>query len=68
MTNRIRRIVPLAAFLAVAAGVPTQARAAACLDGYYGCLNDSWDTSGLAQILADIECFAGYVGCVRNQL
>lgn len=66
MSKRFRWIVPLALLAALGAGVPGQARAATCVDGYNKCLNDTYDTSGWTRILADVECFAGYLGCVRR--
>jgi hypothetical protein len=68
MMTKSRWILPMAIMLAVAAAVPPRAMAASCLNGYYRCLNDSWDTSGISRILADIDCFSGYVGCVRRQI
>lgn len=65
MTTRFRWLMPTALFLILGAGLPVQA-AASCLGGYYECLNDSWDTSGFERIMADVECFAGYVGCIRR--
>lgn len=47
---------------------PQQATAQECVEGYERCLNDTHDTSGLTRILADIECFAAYIGCVRETL
>jgi hypothetical protein len=60
---RVRSVVLMAAF---AVGSPAVASAATCLDGYYQCLNDTWDTSGFSRILADLECGARYAGCMRR--
>ncbi len=68
MSKRIRWIMPLALLIAAGAGLPGQARAAICVDGYNKCLNDTWDTSGWQRLLADVECFAEYVGCVRRKV
>lgn len=47
---------------------PQSVAAQECVRGYEACLNDTHDTSGWTQTLADIECFAGYVGCVARLL
>lgn len=47
---------------------PQPASAQSCVRAYEQCLNDTWDTSGLTRIMADFECFAAYVGCVRRSL
>lgn len=47
---------------------PQEAAASDCTDGYYGCLNDTWHYTGVAQTMADIECFAEYVGCVGSKV
>jgi len=47
---------------------PQPVAASECVRGYEACLNDTWDTSGWTRVLADVECFASYVGCVRREL
>jgi hypothetical protein len=47
---------------------PAPAAAQDCTASYEKCLNDTWDTSGATRLLADIECFAAYIGCVRGTL
>lgn len=47
---------------------PQPVAAQSCTEGYEQCLNDTHDTEGLVQLLADVECFAAYVGCVRKTL
>jgi hypothetical protein len=60
---RVKSVFMLAA---LAATTPAAADAATCVDVYYKCLNDTWDTSGITRYLADLECAARYVGCVRK--
>jgi len=56
------------AFAAAAMFLPTVASAApACLDQYYTCLNDSWNTKGFERFLADFECLVRYTGCLRKE-
>jgi hypothetical protein len=52
----------------VVAYAPAPTAAQDCTEGYEKCLNDTWDTSGTTRLLADIECFAAYIGCVRGTL
>ncbi len=61
-------IVTAAIVAATAVLAPQPLAASECVKGYESCLNDTYDTSGLTRVLADIECFAGYVGCVRRLL
>lgn len=68
MMDRIRWILPLALLVAFGAGAPDKAEASGCTRGYQQCLNDTWDTSGFTRVLADAECFADYVGCVRRKV
>jgi hypothetical protein len=68
MMNRIRWIMPLALLAVIGFGAPEKAHAASCTDRYMSCLNDSWHTSGFARMLADVECAAEYVGCVRRKV
>jgi hypothetical protein len=60
---RVRSVVLMAA---LAVGSPAVASAATCLDGYYQCLNDTWESRGLTRILLDLECGARYAGCMRR--
>ena len=55
------------AMVLMAMSLPTAASAALpCLDNYYKCLNDSWDTKGFERFLADAECGSAYIGCIRR--
>ena len=56
------------AFAAAAMFLPGSAHALTCLDGYYKCLNDSWNTKGFERFLADVECGTAYFGCLRRSL
>jgi predicted transcriptional regulator len=63
----MRTSVIVAAMVASGAVAPAAAHAAAsCLDQYYVCLNDTWDTKGLERYLADLECGARYYSCMRD--
>jgi hypothetical protein len=44
---------------------PQPATAEECTRAYEKCLNDTYDTEGWTRVLADFECFAAYIGCVR---
>jgi hypothetical protein len=59
-------IATLAAGAAVFAPQPVVGES--CTEGYIKCLNDTADTSGFLRLMADVECFAAYVGCVRRTL
>ncbi|HEX7049694.1 MAG TPA: hypothetical protein VF188_05730 [Longimicrobiales bacterium] len=67
MTRR-HWMIPMVLLTLAAGGVPARAEAASCTDGYQKCLNDSYDTSGFTRVLADVECLAEYVGCVRRKV
>jgi hypothetical protein len=55
--------------VAIAMLSPGAAHAATtCLDTYYKCLNNTWDTSGFERFLADLECGTEYIGCLRKLL
>ena len=58
----------LAAAFGAVTFVPQPATAQECTDQYQMCLNDSWDTAGATRVMANIECMAGYTGCVRKKL
>jgi hypothetical protein len=63
------KLILTAGLVAVAAAFAPQPVAAdTCTDNYEKCLNDTWDKEGVSRFLADIECFAGYVGCVRRMV
>jgi hypothetical protein len=63
----IRTKLMLFAVALVSAIAPATASAAkTCLEVYYECLNDTWDTSGIERVIADAECGARYVGCLRK--
>lgn len=59
----VRSVVLMAA---LAVGSPAAASAATCLDSYYTCLNNTWETRGIDRILSDLECGARYAGCMRR--
>ena len=44
------------------------AQEADCTDNYVKCLNDSYELEGALRLLADVECFADYVGCVAAEV
>lgn len=58
------KIVVWALSLALVAAVPSQA-SASCTTGYLTCLNGAYAYGGGAVgTLAEIECGAGWIGCV----
>jgi hypothetical protein len=59
-------IATIAVGTVVFAPQPTAAQA--CTEAYEKCLNDTYDKTGVARILADMECMAGYIGCIRQIL
>lgn len=63
--NRFRWILPALVLATAGAALPARADAS-CTGDYERCLNDSWETSGFARVLADVECLAGYAGCLRR--
>lgn len=48
--------------------VPQPVAAADCTDQYVKCLNDTHDLTGWVQVMADVECFAEYTGCVASKV
>ncbi len=57
--------------LALSAGAITAVPrpvAAECTTEYVRCLNDSYYYSGMLKRMADISCFASYVGCLRRSV
>jgi len=68
MKTRFRWATVLALLFVLGAGFPGQASASSCTAAYDKCLNDSWDTSGIRRIMADIDCFAEYIGCVKAKI
>ena len=55
--------------LSAAAGLAVltpDAAAASCAGDYVRCLNDSYDYPEPFQTMADVECAAKYVGCLRR--
>lgn len=70
MSKGARWIMALALVLGGVTVVPepAQARGAECTRAFERCLNDTWDTKGITRLLADIECTAEYLGCVRNKI
>jgi hypothetical protein len=63
--GELMRTKPIFIAIAGLAIATPAANAATCVQIYEKCLNDTWDTSGFARILADLECAAKYAGCVR---
>lgn len=47
---------------------PEPVEASECAAQYTKCLNDSWMLKGAMQLLADVDCFSEYAGCVRRNL
>ncbi len=41
---------------------------AECTANYVRCLNDTWYYSGMLKKMADVSCFASYVGCLRRSV
>ena len=68
MPKGARWIMALTLLLGGLVGVPTEARAAECTDAFEQCLNDTYDRKGLYRLMADIECTAEYIGCVRRKM
>lgn len=68
MSNVIRKTIPMAVALALSLGAPGIASAQECVDQYMKCLNDTHDKKGVLQVMADVECFAKYVGCLKRQI
>lgn len=64
MTGHFRKIVPLALVLAAGVTMPAPADAAPCTSSYQRCLNDSYSMKGIAEYMANLECGAGYAGCI----
>lgn len=63
----MRKLIAVLAMVVAAVAFaprPASAQQARCTDGYVQCLNDSYQLKGALRLLADIECFADYVGCV----
>jgi len=67
MKRMNRWIMPAAMMFGMIAAAPSRAHAE-CSGDYLSCLNDTWYTSGILRTMADISCFAGYVGCVKDLL
>jgi hypothetical protein len=61
----MRTRIILSVLVLTALLLPAAASARTCISVYEQCLNDTWNTSGITRILADIECGARYAGCVR---
>jgi hypothetical protein len=56
MMKQARWIVPLAFLLGLGATLPESAEAGifdGCGEEYMWCLNDSWDTKGIARLISD---------------
>ena len=63
---KVPRIVMALAVTAILS--PGAAHAATCLDGYYKCLNDTYNTSGFERYAANFECGVEYIGCLRAKI
>lgn len=63
-----RIILGLAFVLGLVAFAPQPAAAEDCALSYARCLSDTWYLTGLLRMLADIECGADYVGCIRGKV
>jgi hypothetical protein len=62
----MRTRILLAALLVTTLLAPSTASAAkTCVQIFEECLNDTWNTSGISRVLADLECAARYAGCLR---
>lgn len=59
-------ILMLTVVAGAAVVAPSPVAASECTREYITCLNDTYDLDGWLQTLADIECFAGYTGCVAR--
>ena len=55
-------------FAALLLSTASVGAAKTCLDSYYQCLNDSWDSKGLERTLRDLECGMRYYGCMKGTL
>lgn len=64
----ILAVLTFAAATVAFAPRPTAAQEANCTNNYTKCMNDSWESSGLIQVMADIECFGDYVTCIRKKV
>lgn len=67
----MRKLVAVLTVVAAAVAFaprPAAAQEAECTDNYVKCLNDSYHLKGLLQVMADVECFADYVGCVAADI
>ncbi len=60
-------MITLTVGVSALAFAPQEAAATDCTDGYHQCLNDTWHYTGISQTMADMECFAEYVGCVGRK-
>lgn len=47
---------------------PQPVAASGCTDDYVKCLNDTHALQVVLRTMADVECFADYIGCVRSGL
>lgn len=67
----MRKLIAGLALVAASVGFvpqPAAAQEADCTQNYAKCLNDSYELKGLLLLLADVECFADYVGCVAAEI
>ena len=64
MRKTMLMVLTLAAGAASLAPMPVTAQA--CTDGYLKCLNDTHETKKFVRMMADIECFADYLKCIRG--
>ena len=67
MRKLIAVLTMVAATMALAPR-PATAQEADCTNNYVKCLNDSYELKGFLRLMADVECFADYVGCVAGEI
>lgn len=66
--KKLIAVLTLVVAAAALAPRPAAAQEADCTRNYAQCLNDSYDLPGFLQKMADIECFAEYLGCVSKDI
>jgi hypothetical protein len=67
MTGRFRWIIPMAFLIAVSMVLPPRAAAdVSCTSGYESCLNSSWDKTGFAEYMSNLECGLRLARCLRD--
>lgn len=66
--RKLMAVLALAVAVVPFAPRPALAQQASCTNDYTQCMNDSWMTSGWLQVMADVECFNGYITCIRKNI